>query len=147
MLVENIEFKATKITYIQVTTITKKKKEGYKEIQHLTCSKPSHQPPTVSLTFPNDKIPFFGILSQSSFISQFLGFILLLSVSFLCRINLDNHVLLVFCVDLLKTKFTISLSKLRVEHYFLLLDEYLLFQLKFSSVKSLEAFTTSYDQS
>ena len=32
MLVENIEFKVTKITYIQVTTILYKKKEVYKEI-------------------------------------------------------------------------------------------------------------------
>ena len=66
----------------------------------------------------------FDILCQSSFRSQFLGFILL-SVSFFCRINLDNHVLLVSCVDLLKTKFTISLSELWVDHCFLLLNEYL----------------------
>ena len=52
-----------------------------------------------------------------------------------CRINLDNRVLLVFCVDLLKTKFSISLSELQVDHRFLLLNEYLLFRLKFSSVK------------
>ena len=52
------------------------------------------------------------------------GFSLLLGVS-LCRINLDNCVLLVSCVELLKMKFTISLSELRVNHCFLLLDEYL----------------------
>ena len=109
MLVENIAFKVTKITHIQVTT----------------CSKPCRRLPTVNLTFVNDKIPFFSILCQSSFWSQFLEFILLLGVSFLCRINLDNRVLLVSGVDLLKTKFTISLSELRVDHRFLLLDEYL----------------------
>ena len=43
-----------------------------------------------------------------------------LGVSFLCRIDL-----LASCIDLLKTKFTISLSELRVDHRFLLLDEYL----------------------
>ena len=56
--------------------------------------------------------------------AKFLGFILLLDVSFLCRINLDNRVLLVFWVDLLKTKFSISLSEPRVDLRFLLLDEY-----------------------
>ena len=48
-------------------------------------------------------------------------------VSFLCIINLDIRVLLVSCVDLLITKFIISFSELRVDHRFLLLDEYLLF--------------------
>ena len=74
----------------------------------------------MSLTFVIDKIPLFGILCQSSFWSLFLGFIIL-GVSFLCRINLDNHVFLVSFVDLLKTKFTISLRELRVDHRFLLL--------------------------
>ena len=32
MLVENDEFKVTKITYIQITTILLQKKNGYKEI-------------------------------------------------------------------------------------------------------------------
>ena len=70
-----------------------------------------------------------------------------LGVSFLCRINLDNRVLLVSCVDLLKTKFTISLSELLIDHRFFLLDEYLLFQLEFSSVGPTEAFITSSNQS
>ena len=60
-----------------------------------------------------------------SFRSQFLGFILLLGSSFLSRINLDNCVLLVSCVELLRRKFTLSLSKNQVDHCFLLLDEYL----------------------
>ena len=47
----------------------------------------------------------------------------LLGIS-LCKINLDNHVLLVSCVDLLKTKFSVSLSELRVDKRFLLFDEY-----------------------
>ena len=64
---------------------------------------------------------------------------------FLCRINLDNRVLQVSCVDLLKTKFTISLSELPVDYRFLLLDEYLSFQLEFSSVEFTEAFTTFSD--
>ena len=51
------------------------------------------------------------------------------------------------CVDLLKTKFTISLSELRVDHCFLLLEmNIFLFQLEFSSVESTEAFTESTDQ-
>ena len=114
-------------------------KEGYEEIQRLTSSKPCCQPPTVSLTFVNDKIPFFGISCQSSFWSQFLGFILLL----FCRINLDNRVLLVPCVDLLKMKFTISLSEFRVDHRFLLF----LFQLDFSSAEPTEALISSSDPS
>ena len=48
-----------------------------------------------------------------------------LGVSFLSKINLDNRVRLVAWVDLLKTKFTISLSEFRVENRFLLLDKYL----------------------
>ena len=128
MLAEGTESKVTKIIYIQERQYYNQKKKknggGYTEIRRLTCSNPCRQPPTVSLTSVNDKIPFFGIICQSSFRSQFLGFILLLSVSFLCRINLDNRVLLVSCVDLLKTKFTISLSELRVDHRFLLRDEY-----------------------
>ena len=55
---------------------------------------------------------------------------------------MDNRVLLVPGEDLLKTKFTISLSELRVDHRF---DEYLLFQPEFSSVESTEAFTESTD--
>ena len=71
-----------------------------------------------------------------------------MGVSFLCRINQDNRVLLVFSVDLLKTKFTISLSKLQVDHRFLLLEmNIFLFQLRFSSVEPREAFTTFSDQS
>ena len=62
----------------------------------------------------------------------------------MCRINLDNYDLVSY-VDFLKTKFNISLSELQVDHHFLLLDEYLLFQLKFSSVEPTEAFTTSSD--
>ena len=66
-------------------------------------------------------------------------------VSFLGRINLDNCVL-VSCLDLGKTKFTISLSVVRVAHRFLLLEmNIFLFQLKFSSVKSTEAYTESND--
>ena len=120
-------------------TKKKKKEEGYKGYKLLKAM-PSTQ--LVSLTFVYDKIPFFGILCQSSFRSQFLVFILL-GVS-LCRINLDNCVLLVSCVDLLKTKFTISLSELRENHCFLLLDEYLLFQLKFSSVEPLSLSLTNH---
>ena len=41
----------------------------------MTNMKQYRQPPTVSLTFVNDKLPFFGILCQSSFCSQFLGFV------------------------------------------------------------------------
>ena len=63
-----------------------KGKEKYKQ---LTRSKPCCQLPTLSLTYVNNKIPFIGILCQSSFRSQFLGFILFLGVSF-CRINLNN---------------------------------------------------------
>ena len=96
----------------------------YEEIQRLTCSTLWRQSPRVSLTFDNDNISFFGILCQSLFRSQFLRFILLLGVS-LCRINLDNRVLLVFCVDLMKTKFIISLSELRINLRFLFFDEYL----------------------
>ena len=72
--------------------------------------------------FVDDKIPFFGNLCQSSFWSLFLGFVHFLGVFFLCRINLDNCVLLVSFVDLLKTKFTISLSEFCVDHRFLLLE-------------------------
>ena len=100
----------------------KKNKEGYKEIQLLTCSKLCRQLPNVGLTLINDEIPFFRVLCQSSFLSLVFGFVLFLDVSFLCRINLDNYVLLVFCVDLLKTKFTISLSEFWVDHRFLLLE-------------------------
>ena len=85
------------------------------------------QPPTISLTVVNEKILFFGILCQNSFRCQFLGFILLLSVSFLNRINQDNRIFLVSCVDLLKTKFTISFSELQEDHRFFLLDKYLFF--------------------
>ena len=62
------------------------------------------------------------VFCLSSFRSQFLGFIL--GISLLYRINLDNQVLLGSCVDVLK-KFTISLSELQVDHCFLLWDEYL----------------------
>ena len=48
---------------------------------------------------------------------------LLFGVSFWCRINLDNCALLVCCVDWMKMKFTISLSELWIDHFFLLLDE------------------------
>ena len=66
-----------------------------------------------------------------------------LGVSFLCRINLDNRVL-VFCIDLLKTKFTISIRELRVDHRFLWLKmNIFLFQLEFSSVESTDALTES----
>ena len=69
-----------------------------------------------------------------------------LGVSFLCRIILDNRVLQVSSVDLLKTKFTISLSELRVDHRFLLQEmNIFLFQHEFSSVVSTEAFTESTD--
>ena len=69
---------------------------------------------------------------------------LFLGVPFFCRINLDNHAFLVSRVDLLKTKFTISLSELPVDYRFLLLEMNIcLFQLKFSSVVSTEAFTES----
>ena len=147
MLVENLEFKVTKMTYIQVTTILLlKKKRGYKNIQRLTCSKQCRQLSTVSLTFVNDKIPFFGVLRQS-FLNRFLGFILHLSVSFLCRINLDNRVLLVSSVDSLKTKLTISLSVPRIDNRSLFLEmNILLFQLEFSSVGSTEAFTEFIDR-
>ena len=59
------------------------------------------------------------------FLKLIFGFILVLIISFLYRINLDNCVLLVSCVDFLKTKFKISLSEFRVDYRFLLLDEYL----------------------
>ena len=69
-----------------------------------------------------------------------------LNVSFLCRINLDNRVLLISCVDFLKTKFTISLSEPWVDHSILLLEMNIFqFQLKFSSVESMEAFNKSTD--
>ena len=69
-----------------------------------------------------------------------------LGASPFCRINLDNHVLLVSYVDLLKTEFTISLSVLRVDHRFPLLEmNIFLFQLEFSSFESTEAFTKSSD--
>ena len=80
------------------------------------------------------------------FLKPIFGVFSLLGVSFLCRINLDNHVLLFSCVNLLKMKFTISLSELRIDHHFLLLDmNIFLFQLDFSSVYSTEAFTESTD--
>ena len=76
-----------------------------------------------------------------------MGFIILLGVSFLCRINLDNNILLVSYVDLLKTKFTISLSEPSCRLPFPPLEmKIFLFQLKFSSVEPTEAFTTSSDQ-
>ena len=47
-------------------------------------------------------------------------------------------------MDMLKTKFTISLSKLRVDYRFHLLEmNIFLFQLEFSSTESMEAFTRS----
>ena len=71
-----------------------------------------------------------------------------LDVIFLRRINMNNHVLLVSCVDFLKTKFTFSISELRVDHRFLLLEmNIFLFQLEFSSVESTEALTTFSDPS
>ena len=76
------------------------------------------------------------------------GVILLLGVSFLYRINLDNRVLLVSCVDLLTTKITICLSELQVDYSFLLGEiDIFLFQLEFSSVEPKKAFTTSSDPS
>ena len=101
--------------------------------------------PVFSLTFVNDKIPFFGILCQSSLWRQSLGFILLLGVS-LCRINQDNRVLQVSCGDLLKTKFTISLSELQVDNWFPHLDD-ISFVSTRSSVEPTGAFTTFSDQS
>ena len=80
-----------------------------------------------------------------SILKLIFGFILLFGVSFFLRNNLDNWVLLLSYVDLLITKFTISFNELRVDHRFLLLDEYLSFQLEFSSVEPTEAFTTSSD--
>ena len=69
-----------------------------------------------------------------------------LSVSFSYRINLDNC-FLVSCVDLLKTKSSISVSKLWVDHCFVRLEmNIFLFQLEFSSFESTEAFTKSSDQ-
>ena len=66
----------------------------------------------------------------------------LLGVSF----NLDNRILLVSRVDLLKTKFIISLRELRVDHCFLLQEKNIfLFRLEFSSIESTEAFTESTD--
>ena len=118
------------------------KKGVYKTI---TCTKQCRQPPTVSLTFVRDKIPFFGILCQSSFWSPFLGFVLFLGVSF-CRINLDNRVILVSCVELLKTKFNISFCEFRVDHCFLhLVMIIFLLHLEFFVVESTEAFTESTD--
>ena len=65
-------------------------------------------------------------------------------VIYLKRNEIYDRVLLVSCIDLLKTKFTISLSELRGDHRFLLLQvNIFLFQLKFSSVESMEAFTES----
>ena len=63
-----------------------------------------------------------------------------LGASLLCRINLDNRILLVSCEDLLKTKFTISSSRppfppLEMNAF--------LFQLEFSSVETTGAFTSS----
>ena len=67
-------------------------------------------------------------------------------MSFLSKINLDNRVLLVSCVDLLKTEFTISLSELQVDHPSLYLEmNIFLLQFEFSSVESTEAFTESTD--
>ena len=69
----------------------------------------------------------------------------ILSVTFLSRINLDDRVL-VSCVDLLKTKFTIALGELRVDYRSLLQEmNIFLFQQEFSSVESTEAFTKSID--
>ena len=104
-------------------------------------------PSTTYCQLTNDKILFFGTLCQRSFWSLFLGVVLFLGISFSCRINLDNRILLISRVDLLKTKFTISLSELRVDHRFLLLEmNIFLFQLEFSSVESTEAFTESTDR-
>ena len=67
-------------------------------------------------------------------------------VSFSCWIILDKRVLLVSCVELLKTKFTTSFRELRVDHRFLLLEMNIFqFQLEFSSVEPTEAFTESTD--
>ena len=80
------------------------------------------------------------------FLQPILGFILFYGISFFCRINLDNCVLLVFGVDLLKMKFTISLSELWViNHFLLLVMNIFLFQFEFSSVESMEAFTEYID--
>ena len=46
------------------------------------------------------------------FWSQFSRFVLFLDVSFFSRIKLDSYILLVFCVDLLKMKLTISFNEL-----------------------------------
>ena len=84
---------------------------------------------------------------QKFFLKPIFRVFSFLGVSFLCRINLDNRALLVSCGDSLKTKFTISLSELRVNHRFLLLEINIpLFQLKFSSVESMEAFTECTNQ-
>ena len=85
---------------------------------------------------------------MSKFLSKcVLGFVLFLDVFFLSRIHLEKHVLLVSCLDLLKTKFTISVSELRVGHRFLLLEmNIFLFQLEFSTVESTEAFTEYTDR-
>ena len=77
------------------------------------------------------------------FLSQFLGFILFSVSFFLCRINLENRVLLVSYVELLRTELTISLSELRVDRQFLPIDENLSFHLEFSSVEPTEVFTSS----
>ena len=80
---------------------------------------------------------------MSKFLLKPLFMICSFSRRLFCRINRDNRVLLVSCVDLLKMKFTISLNELRVDHRFLLLEmNIFLFQLEFSST---EAFTESTD--
>ena len=81
------------------------------------------------------------------FLMPIFRVILFLCVSFFCRINMDNRVLLVSCIDLLKTKFTISLSDLQIDHRFLSFEmNIILFQLEFSSVEFTEAFTESTDR-
>ena len=128
-----------------ITPHTHKKKRVLKRYR-IICSKQCRQPPTVSLTFVNDKTPFFSILCQSSFWKPIFRVCSFLDVLFLCRINMDNRILLVSFVNLSKTTFTISLSELRVEHGFVLLEmNIFLFQLEFSTVESTKAFTESTD--
>ena len=97
------------------------------------------QPPTVNLTFETG-IHVKVIFEARFWVCSFLG------VSFLCTINLDNRVLHASSVELLKTKFTISLSELQVDQRFLLVEmNIFLFQLEFSSVESKEIFTKFTD--
>ena len=64
----------------------------------------------------------------------------------MCKINLDSYILLVSCIDLLKTKFSSSLSEIRINHHFLLLEmNIFLFQLEFFCAESTESFTESAD--